>query len=50
MSENTPVETTNFIRNQINNDLDSGLHSAIQTRFPPEPNGYYILAMQNQFA
>ena len=40
MSDNTPVETTNFIRNQINNDLDSGLHSSIQTRFPPEPNGY----------
>ncbi len=30
----------NFIRHQINNDLDSGLHSVIQTRFPPEPNGY----------
>ncbi len=40
MSDNNPVETTNFIRNQINDDLDSGLHSSIQTRFPPEPNGY----------
>ncbi len=40
MSENNAVETTNFIRNQINEDLDSGLHSSIQTRFPPEPNGY----------
>ena len=40
MSNNTIVETTNFIRNQINNDLDSGLHISIQTRFPPEPNGY----------
>ncbi|MDC9727511.1 MAG: glutamine--tRNA ligase/YqeY domain fusion protein [Candidatus Thioglobus sp.] len=40
MSDNAPVETTNFIRNQINDDLDSGLHSSIQTRFPPEPNGY----------
>ena len=40
MSDNSPVETTNFIRNQINEDLDSSLHSSIQTRFPPEPNGY----------
>jgi len=40
MSDNTPTESTNFIRNQINEDLDSGLHKSIQTRFPPEPNGY----------
>lgn len=32
--------TINFIRHQINNDLDANLHKAIQTRFPPEPNGY----------
>ncbi len=31
---------TNFIRNIIQNDLDSGKHASIQTRFPPEPNGY----------
>ena len=43
---NKPV---NFIRHQINDDLNSGLHSTIQTRFPPEPNGIYTLAMQNQF-
>ena len=29
-----------FIRNIIDEDLASGKHSAIQTRFPPEPNGY----------
>lgn len=41
MSNNNPTEKPiNFIRHQINDDLDSGLHSAIQTRFPPEPNGY----------
>lgn len=29
-----------FIRTIIEDDLKSGKHSAIQTRFPPEPNGY----------
>jgi len=41
MSDNRPTEKPiNFIRHQINDDLNSGLHSSIQTRFPPEPNGY----------
>ncbi len=30
----------NFIRTIINDDLKSGRHSTIVTRFPPEPNGY----------
>ncbi len=30
----------NFIRNIIDEDLASGKHSGIITRFPPEPNGY----------
>ncbi|ULJ64427.1 glutamine--tRNA ligase/YqeY domain fusion protein [Wielerella bovis] len=29
-----------FIRTTIEDDLQSGKHTAIQTRFPPEPNGY----------
>ncbi|QEY23348.1 glutamine--tRNA ligase/YqeY domain fusion protein [Neisseria animalis] len=29
-----------FIRTIIEEDLQSGKHTAIQTRFPPEPNGY----------
>ena len=29
-----------FIRTLIEEDLKSGKHKAIQTRFPPEPNGY----------
>ena len=40
MSDNTAIETTNFIRNQINEDLDTGLHRSIKTRFPPEPNRF----------
>lgn len=31
---------TNFIRQIIDADLASGKHNAVQTRFPPEPNGY----------
>jgi glutaminyl-tRNA synthetase len=31
---------SNFIRQIIDKDLQSGLHSTVATRFPPEPNGY----------
>ena len=36
------IETrpTNFIRQIIDADLASGKHNTVQTRFPPEPNGY----------
>ncbi|MEF9977392.1 MAG: glutamine--tRNA ligase/YqeY domain fusion protein [Thermomonas sp.] len=31
---------TDFIRQIVREDLASGKHAAIKTRFPPEPNGY----------
>ena len=36
----TMVEATNFIEQIVNEDLESGKITAVQTRFPPEPNGY----------
>lgn len=32
--------STHFIQEIIENDLKNGKHTAIQTRFPPEPNGF----------
>ncbi|UPW16701.1 glutamine--tRNA ligase [Agarivorans sp. TSD2052] len=31
---------SNFIRHIIDEDLKSGKHTSVHTRFPPEPNGY----------
>lgn len=39
MAENTK-EYSNFIHDFIDKDLEDGVYSHIQTRFPPEPNGY----------
>ena len=39
MSE-AEARPTNFIRQIIDEDLASGKHTTVHTRFPPEPNGY----------
>lgn len=35
-----PTTTKHFIQEIIENDLHSGKHTQIHTRFPPEPNGF----------
>lgn len=40
MSSDSGTTSTNFIRNIVIQDLESGKHDQIITRFPPEPNGH----------
>ena len=35
-----PAPSEDFIRAIIRADIESGKHSTVRTRFPPEPNGY----------
>ncbi len=39
-AENSPEKPLDFIRQIIAEDLASGKHKSIITRFPPEPNGF----------
>jgi glutaminyl-tRNA synthetase len=40
MSDSLDTRPSNFIRQIIDKDLANGVHETVQTRFPPEPNGY----------
>ena len=40
MAKLKPIEATNFIEQIINEDIEAGRIREVQTRFPPEPNGY----------
>ncbi len=40
MSSDTRPAPSNFIRNIVLHDLESGKHTTVVTRFPPEPNGH----------
>lgn len=40
MTSQPPSESSNFIREAIEEDLRAGRFDRVQTRFPPEPNGY----------
>ena len=38
--KNEEEVASNFIHDFIDEDLENGVYSRVQTRFPPEPNGY----------
>lgn len=40
MEENNKIVECNFIEDFVIKDLDKGVYNKVQTRFPPEPNGY----------
>ena len=39
-TEEKELVSKNFIEQEIDKDLAEGVYDNVQTRFPPEPNGY----------
>lgn len=40
MEKDRELVSRNFIEQEIEKDLEQGIYDHVQTRFPPEPNGY----------